>query len=168
MADFMRINEGSDFKNNRAFVSGSAATTTYTGRSASSGAGNLTGCTGGTGSYPSGAFIYGTTGWKVTDTLAGGVGEVTYWTGGGRVTQTVPTSVNGQISFAAFAFDSGAHSDGPSSVKSYAWATTANNTGVVIGVANAQTFGVAVDMSGQNAHLAITPVYFEQNEGGSS
>lgn len=211
MAEFMAINEGKDFRNNRAFVSGAAATTAYfllssraviaanldgaislpqatitvdstasfptigsliigsqtvayTGKTGTT----FTGCTGGTGAYLDGAYVYGATGWLPTHTLAGGVGEVTYWTGGGRASQTVPTSVNGIITFTPFAFNTGTHSDGPATVKSYAWVTSSGNTGVVIEAANVQANGANADMSGQNANLAISPIFFTQNPGGSA
>jgi hypothetical protein len=128
----------------------------------------FTGCTLGTGAFPAGAYVYGSTGWLPTMTLAGGVGEVTYWTTGGRLSQVVPASVNGIITFVPFAFNSGAHVDGPVSVKSYAWVTTANNTGVVIAAGNVQAAGAAASMAAQNANLAISPVYFIQNIGGSA
>jgi hypothetical protein len=145
-------------------------TVAYTGKSAGTGAGNLTGCTGGTGAFPAGAYVYGSTGWLPTMTLAGGVGEVTYWTTGGRLSQVVPTSVNKIITFVPFAFNSGVgHTDGPASVKSYAWVTTPNNTGVVIAAANVTPLtGAAVSMAAQSANLAISPVYFLQNIGGSA
>jgi hypothetical protein len=139
-------------------------TVAYTGKTGTT----FTGCTGGSGAYPSGSYAYGATGWLPTMTLAGGVGEVSYWTGGGRLSQTVPAPVNGIITFVPFAFNSGANTNGPAGVKSYAWVTTSGNTGVVIAAANVQTAGAAADMSGQNANLAIAPAYFLQNVGGSS
>ncbi len=112
--------------------------------------------------------MYGASGWLPTMTLAGGVSEVTYWTGGARLSQTVPAPSNKIITFTPFAFNTGTHSDGPASVKSYAWVTTSGNTGVVIMAANVQAAGAAADMSGQNANLAISPIYFLQNIGGSA
>jgi hypothetical protein len=166
-AGTINVDDTSSFPSSGILVIGSQ-TVAYTGKTQSGQAGTFTGCTGGTGTYPDGSYVYGTTGWLPTDKLVNGVGEVTYWSGGGRLSQTVPVSVNGVITFTPFAFNSGANTNGPASVKSYAWVTTANNTGVVIAASNAQAAGAAVSMAGANANLAVSPVYFEQNVGGAA
>lgn len=96
----------------------------------------------------------------VGDTLAGGVGEVTYWTGGARLSEAAPTPSSANpsvISFAQKSWTTTTHSDGPASVKSVVLVTSADNSGKAICAWNLQTGGAARDLSGANTTENFTP-----------
>lgn len=99
------------------------------------------------------------------DTLAGGVGEVTYWTGGARQSQVVPAPAAGVIAFAQEVWDTGAETDGPATVKSVVMVTSADNTGVAIAAWNIQEGGANCPMDDPNDRVEFTPVYFLANIG---
>jgi hypothetical protein len=96
----------------------------------------------------------------VGDTLAGGVGEVTYWTGGGRTSQAEPAASSANPSVAAFSqqsWSTGAQTDGPASVKSVVLVTTSDNTGKAVCAWNLQAGGAARAMNTANTTLNYTP-----------
>lgn len=86
---------------------------------------------------------------SASDTLSGGVGEIT-GTGYARQTEAEPTAVAGVVTFAAKTFSTGSATDWPSSVKSVVLATTANDTGKAIAAWNLQAGGTARDLSQPN------------------
>jgi hypothetical protein len=97
------------------------------------------------------------------DTLAGGVGEVTYWTGGVRQTQAVPVPSAGVIEFATEQWATGVQTDGPASVKSVVMVTTSDDSGVAIAAWNLQTGGSARSFALASTTLDFTPDYFLAN-----
>lgn len=95
----------------------------------------------------------------VTDTLAGGVGEIA-GTGYARQSQAAPapTSANPSVaSFAQMTWATGSAADWPSSVKSVVLATTADSSGKAICAWNLQTGGTARDLSQPNTSELFTP-----------
>jgi hypothetical protein len=81
----------------------------------------------------------------VTDTLGGGVGEIT-GTGYARQTESEPTASAANPSAVAFAvktFATGSATDWPASVKSCVLATTSDNTGKAICAWNLVAGGTA-------------------------
>lgn len=134
---------------------------TYTGRTATT----FTGCAGGTGTIPVTSSVQQTGGLTVDSTLAGGVGEVTYWTGGGRIAATVPTPTNGILAFTQFSFLTGANANGPAVVRTLILATTLDNTGKALYFWHISDDGVAVSMAGVNGELRLTPYMFLANVG---
>jgi hypothetical protein len=94
------------------------------------------------------------------DTLATGVGEVSYWTGGARQTQGVPVPTAGVIDFATEQWATGAQTDGPASVKSVVMVTSSDNSGKAICAWNLQTGGAARSFALANTTLDFTPDYF--------
>ena len=99
------------------------------------------------------------------DTLAGGVGEVTYWTGGARQNQIVPAPAAGVIAFAMESWDTGANTNGPATVKSVVMVTTADNLGKAIAAWNLASGGTNRPMNGANYVIQFTPNYFLKNIG---
>jgi hypothetical protein len=97
------------------------------------------------------------------DTLATGVGEVTYWTGGARQSQVVPAPSAGVIDFATETWATGAQTDGPASVKSVVMVTSSDNTGKAICAWNLQTGGAARAFNVATTTLDFTPDYFLAN-----
>lgn len=93
-----------------------------------------------------------------TDTLAGGVGEIT-GTGYSRKSQALPTPTSANptaISFSQMSWATGAATDWPAAVKSVVLVTTADNTGVAICAWNLNgTTGR--DMSAANTTENVTP-----------
>lgn len=91
-----------------------------------------------------------------SDTLAGGVGEIT-GTGYARQSQSEPTASAGVVSFAQMTWTTGSSTDWPASVKSVVLATTANNTGKAICAWNLQVGGAARDLSAATTTEQFTP-----------
>jgi hypothetical protein len=95
----------------------------------------------------------------VTDTLAGGVGEIT-GTGYARQTEAEPaaTSANpAAVVFAQKTWATGAAADWPASVKSVVLATTTDNTGKALAAWNLVTGGAARAMNAANTTENFTP-----------
>jgi hypothetical protein len=93
---------------------------------------------------------------SASDTLAGGVGEIT-GTGYSRQTEAEPTAASGVVSFAAKTFSTGSATDWPASVKSVVLVTSADNSGKAIAAWNLQAGGAARDMSAANTSEVVTP-----------
>ena len=91
------------------------------------------------------------------DTLAG-VDEIS-GTGYGRMAQTLPTIVDGVISFNAMTWTTGINTDWPPSVHAIAAATTSNNSGVCLCMWNLQTNGQPRNLSGTFTFEEVTPTY---------
>ena len=93
-----------------------------------------------------------------TDTLAGGVGEIT-GTGYARDNQALPTPSSANptaIAFAQMSWATGSATDWPAAVKSIVLVTTADNTGVAICAWNLNgTTGRA--MNAANTTEQVTP-----------
>src|SRR3954468_22270761 len=66
-----------------------------------------------------------------SDTLAGGVGEIS-GTGYARQSQSEPTASGGTATFAQMSWSTGSATDWPAGTRSVVLATTANNTGKAI------------------------------------
>lgn len=95
----------------------------------------------------------------VTDTLAGGVGEIT-GTGYARQSQAEPTASAANPSVVAFAqatWQTLTATDWPASVKSCVLATTSDNTGKAICAWNLVTGGTARAMNAANTTENFTP-----------
>jgi hypothetical protein len=95
----------------------------------------------------------------VTDTLAGGVGEIT-GTGYARQTEAEPTATSANPSAVVFAqktWATSAATDWPASVKSCVLATSADNTGKAIAAWNLVTGGAARAMNAANTTENFTP-----------
>lgn len=95
----------------------------------------------------------------VTDTLAGGVGEIT-GTGYARQTESEPTATAANPSAVVFAqktWATSAATDWPSSVKSCVLATTTDNTGKAICAWNLVATGTARAMNAANTTENFTP-----------
>lgn len=95
----------------------------------------------------------------VTDTLAGGVGEIT-GTGYGRQSEAEPTASAANPSVVQFAiktFATGAATDWPSSVKSIVAATTSDNSGKALAAWNLQAGGGARAMNAASTTENFTP-----------
>jgi hypothetical protein len=95
----------------------------------------------------------------VTDTLAGGVGEIT-GTGYARQSQAAlsPSSANpAAVAFAQMSWSTGSATDWPAGVKSVVLVTTADNSGKAICAWNLQTGGAARDLSQANTTEQFTP-----------
>lgn len=95
----------------------------------------------------------------VTDTLAGGVGEIT-GTGYARQTESEPTATAANPSAVAFAqktWATSAATDWPASVKSVVLATTTDNTGKAICAWNLVTGGAARAMNAASTTENFTP-----------
>ena len=95
----------------------------------------------------------------VTDTLSGGVGEIT-GTGYARQSQAEPTATSASpsvIAFSQMTWTTGSATDWPASVKSVVLATTSDNTGKAICAWNLQTGGAARDFSAPSTTENFTP-----------
>ena len=95
----------------------------------------------------------------VTDTLAGGVAEIT-GTGYARQSESEPTASAANPSAVAFAqktWSTGANTNWPASVKSCVLVTTSDNTGKAICAWKLQAGGTARDMSAANTTENFTP-----------
>lgn len=95
----------------------------------------------------------------VTDTLAGGVGEIT-GTGYARQNQAEPAASSANpavVTFAQMTWSTGSATDWPSSVKSVILVTTADNSGKAICAWNLQAGGTARDLSQANTSELFTP-----------
>lgn len=95
----------------------------------------------------------------VTDTLAGGVAEIT-GTGYARQSEAEPTATAANPSAVAFAqktWATGAATDWPSSVKSVVLATTSDNTGKAICAWNLVAGGAARAMNAASTTENFTP-----------
>ena len=91
-----------------------------------------------------------------TNTLAGGVGEIT-GTGYGRQSQALPTPVGGDITWAASTWNTGSATDWPSAVRSMVLATTADNSGKAICAWNLIPGGGARNLSTASTTESVTP-----------
>jgi hypothetical protein len=95
----------------------------------------------------------------VTDTLGGGVGEIT-GTGYARQSESEPTATAANPSAVAFAqktWSTGAATDWPASVKSVVLVTTSDNTGKAICAWNLVPGGAARAMNAANTTENFTP-----------
>lgn len=95
----------------------------------------------------------------VTDTLAGGVGEIT-GTGYARQTESEPTASSANpsvVSFAAKVWATASATDWPASVKSVVLVTSADNSGKAICAWNLITNGTARDLSQASTTETFTP-----------
>lgn len=95
----------------------------------------------------------------VTDTLAGGVGEIT-GTGYTRQSEAEPTASAANpsaVSFAQKTWATGSATDWPSSVKSCVLVTTSDNTGKAICAWNLVAGGTARAMNAANTTENFTP-----------
>lgn len=95
----------------------------------------------------------------VTDTLAGGVGEIT-GTGYARLSEAEPAASSANPSAVAFAVKSwttGAATDWPAAVRSVVLATTSDNTGKAICAWNLVVGGAARDLSQASTTENFTP-----------
>ena len=103
------------------------------------------------------------------DTLVGGVGEVAYWTGGGRQTQVLGAASAGILPLATETWNTGANTDGPSAARSVIMVSTPNNSGVAIAawpITDDVGAHVVADLSNENAQLVLAGVnYFYLNVG---
>ena len=94
-----------------------------------------------------------------SDTLAGGVGEIS-GTGYGRQSQSEPTPTTADptaLVFSQMTWATGSATDWPSSVKSVVLVTSSDNSGKAICGWNLQTGGTARDLSGANTTELFTP-----------
>ncbi len=94
-----------------------------------------------------------------TDTLAGGVGEIT-GTGYVRTSEARPSPTNGSFAFAAKSWATGSATDWPANTKSVIAVTSSDNTGKALCAWNLRTgaeSGLARDMSGSQTTEAFTP-----------
>lgn len=98
----------------------------------------------------------GTGAHAASDTLAGGIGEIT-GTGYVRQSQAEPSAASGVVSFAEVSFATGAASDWPASVKSIVLVTTADNSGKAICAWNLQSGGTARNLAQPNTTESFTP-----------
>jgi hypothetical protein len=95
----------------------------------------------------------------VTDTLVGGVGEIT-GTGYTRQSESEPAASSASpsvVSFAQKTWSTGANTDWPASVKSCVLATTSDNTGKAICAWNLVTGGTARAMNAASTTENFTP-----------
>ena len=95
----------------------------------------------------------------VTDTLAGGVAEIT-GTGYSRQSEAEPTATSANPSAVVFAqktWSTGAATDWPSSVKSCIMATTVDNTGKALCAWNLVAGGTARAMNAASTTENFTP-----------
>ena len=122
----------------------------------------------------SGATVYfllssqaiGVGGLEATDTLAGGVGEITGWTGASayaRLSQAIPAPTNGVMTFSQMTWQTGAATDGPASVISVVMVTSPDNTGKAIGAWHIEVGGTADAFNLANVTLNFTPTLFLAN-----
>lgn len=104
------------------------------------------------------------------DTLAGGVGEVIYWTGGGRQSQVLAApSGAGVIPIATETWNTGAFTDGPAIAKSIVMVSSSDNSGKAIAawpITDDVGTHVVADLSNVNVELELVGVnYFFLNIG---
>jgi len=95
----------------------------------------------------------------VTNTLAGGVGEIT-GTGYSRQSQSAPTPSSANpsvISFSQMSWSTGSATDWSSAAASVVLATTSDNTGKAICAWNLQSGGATRDLSKANTTEQFTP-----------
>jgi hypothetical protein len=95
----------------------------------------------------------------VTDTLAGGVGEIT-GTGYARQSQAAPTPTSANPSAAVFSqmtWSTGAATDWSSAVASVVLVTTSDNTGKALCAWNLIAGGATRDLSHANTTEQVTP-----------
>jgi hypothetical protein len=97
-----------------------------------------------------------TSAFAATDTLAGGVGEIT-GTGYARQTQAEPAPSSGVVSFAQMSWSTGANTDWSATTRSVVLVTTADNSGKAICAWNLQAGGAARDLSAANVTEQFTP-----------
>lgn len=95
----------------------------------------------------------------VTDTLAGGVGEIT-GTGYARQTESEPTASAANpsaVAFSAKSFATSSATDWPSAVRSCVLVTSSDNSGKAICAWNLVAGGTARDMSQASTTETFTP-----------
>ncbi len=101
---------------------------------------------------------------QATDTYALGFGEVTYWTGGGRITITGrPASSNGIIIIPTQTWNTGVQTNGPAIVKSVVLIDSNNK---LISAVNILYTGIPYPMNAANKPLVAGIRWFLQNVGG--
>lgn len=100
--------------------------------------------------------VDGTSAFSASDTLAGGVGEIT-GTGYARTSEAEPTAASGVVSFAEKSWDNGAATDWPSNVRSVVLVTSADNSGKAICAWNLIAGATARDMSQAHTTEKYTP-----------
>lgn len=98
----------------------------------------------------------GTSAFSASDTLAGGVGEIS-GTGYSRKNESEPAASSGAVSFAQKSWDNGSATDWPATVRSVVLVTTANNSGKAICAWNLQAGAAARDMSQAHTTENFTP-----------
>lgn len=98
----------------------------------------------------------GTGAHAASDTLAGGVGEIT-GTGYSRQSQSEPVGSSGTFSFSQMTWSTGAATNWPASVKSVVLCTTSDNTGKAICAWNLVAGGTARDLSAAGTTEKFTP-----------
>jgi len=91
-----------------------------------------------------------------SDTLAGGVGEIT-GTGYARQSQSEPTASGGTAAFSAMSWSTGSATDWPAGTRSVVLATTANNSGKAICAWDLQATSAARDLSQASTTEQVTP-----------
>lgn len=91
-----------------------------------------------------------------SNTLAGGVGEIT-GTGYGRQSQSEPTAVSGVVTFVQMSWSTILATDWPAGTRSIVLVTSADNTGKAICAWNLQVGGTARDLSQANTTEQVTP-----------
>lgn len=101
----------------------------------------------------------------VTDTLAGGVGEIASSV---RKNQARPSPTSGQFDFTQMTW-SDTDCNSSTAVRSIVAVTTSDNTGVVLGmwdVVDPSNVVITADVSPAGSTLKQTPSYLIQNQGG--
>lgn len=98
----------------------------------------------------------GSSPFSTSDTLAGGVGEIT-GTGYARTSQALPTPTAGTIAFAISTWNTASATDWPSTVRSVVLATTADNSGKAICAWNLVPGNGARDLSHAATVESATP-----------
>jgi hypothetical protein len=140
---------------------------TYTGRTTTT----FTGCSGGTGSIAVNAQVTQAGGLTAASTLAGGVGEITGWTGASayaRKTQAAPAISGGLISFSAKTWVTGSATDGDNDVRTVVAVTSADGSGKALGAWHVTDDGPVRSMALANTTLAYTPAIGYYNVGAAS
>lgn len=98
----------------------------------------------------------GAGGHTASDTLAGGVGEIT-GTGYARASQSEPSAAAGVVSFDEMVWATGSATDWPDTVRSVVLATTADDSGVAVCAWNLIAGGDPRDLSQASTTERFTP-----------
>jgi hypothetical protein len=140
---------------------------TYTGRTTTT----FTGCTGGSGAIAVNAQVTQSGGLTAASTLAGGVGEITGWTGASayaRKTQAAPALSSGLMVFSAKAWATGSATDGDTNVRTVVACTSADGSGKALCAWHVTDDGPECNMGLANATLSYTPTIGYYNVGAAS